>query len=271
MDKTNLFDHRDYRDFLASQLPAKGPGRGGRSGLAEYLHCELSFVSLVLNKRAHFSAEHAYATGEFLNMTPGELEYFLLLHSATRAGSSKVRSFFEQKINLQLKKRMEIRERVRVEQTMGLEQQLEYYSHWAYTAVHMCLLNARLNTAQAIASYLDISLAQTKKILHFFVTNGLAENGDKGYRSGSVRMHIPADSPLVARHHANWRLRALDSLSNPKTDDLRYSLVLSVSRKDADRVKALILDMIQKTEPILKESGDEAVYSMSLDFYEVGK
>ncbi|OFZ19236.1 MAG: hypothetical protein A2X94_05585 [Bdellovibrionales bacterium GWB1_55_8] len=271
MDKIDLFEHSDYRDFLTAEFPTKGPGRGGRSSLAEHLRCELSFVSLVLNKRAHFSSEHAFSTGEFLKLTPDEMEFLLLLHSLTKAGSTKLRAFYRQKIDSILKTRMEIRERVKAQQSMALQQQLEYYSHWTYTAVHMCLLNPRLNTVQAISSYLDISPERTKRILEFFVSNGLADNDHRGYRSGPVRMHIDSASPLVGRHHTNWRLRTLEKLADPRGDELHYSLVLSISRKDSERIKAILLDSIQRTETVLKESGDEAVYSMAIDLFEVGK
>ncbi len=109
-----------------------------------------------------------------------------------------------------------------------------------------------------------------KKILEFFLANGLAKQESGGIHSGTIRMHIPADSPLVARHHSNWRLRALETLSSPVPRDLHYSLVMSVSQKDVERIRALFLDAIQKAEPILMGSEDEAVYNLSLDLFEVG-
>lgn len=270
MKKTLIYDYLDYRNFLAEQFPSKGVGRGGRSALAQFLNCELSFVSLVLNKKTHFSFEHAFSVAEFLKLTPQETEFFLLLVSKNRAGSKKLEAYYESKLAALLEKRTAIRDRIQTDQTLGLEQQLEYYSHWAYTAVHMCLLNRKLNHAEEIAKYLGVPVVQIKKILEFFLSTGLAKQEGGGIHSGPVRMHIPNDSPLVSRHHANWRLRSLETLSGPKPGDLRYSLIMSVSKKDAERIRALFLDAIQNAEPIFMNSEDETVQSLSLDFFEVG-
>jgi uncharacterized protein (TIGR02147 family) len=267
----SVFEYLDYRALLAARLPAKGEGRGQRSRLAKYLGCELSFVSLVLNKRAHFALEHAYGSSQFIEMAGDELEYFLLLFQKNRAGTKALEQHFDRKMNDLKKRRRDISARVDNQKSLALDQQVQYYSHWIYTAVHMCLLNPELTDAEKISRYLSVSQQQVKVALEFMLNCGLAVRDSKGYRSGPVKMHIPADSPLVNRHHVNWRLRALERLSNPAPDDIHYSAVLSASHETMETIRTFVLGLIEKAAPVIGAAADEAVYSFSIDLFEIGE
>ena len=168
MDNSHIFEHLDYRDFLRQHFPPKGEGRGRRSALAKSLGCEISFVSLVLNKHAHFTGEHVFATADFLGLTTGEIEFLLLLFSWNRAGSKKLETYYRRAMDAILAERGKIKNRIESRHVINLEKQLEYYSHWAYTAVHMCLLNPKINSANQVAEYLGLSIAQANRILEFF-------------------------------------------------------------------------------------------------------
>lgn len=61
-----VFDFDDYKDYLKAAMPSTGKSRGQRSKLAETLGCQLSFLSLVLNKSdTHLSLEHGKSVCDF--------------------------------------------------------------------------------------------------------------------------------------------------------------------------------------------------------------
>ena len=89
------------------------------------------------------------------------------------------------------------------------------------------------------------------------------------FEIGESRIHLSSQSPLISKHHTNWRLRALDSLDEPKARDLHYSLALTASEKDGDRLRALFLETLSRAEEIYRPSREEVAYSLCMDFFEI--
>ena len=72
---------------------------------------------------------------------------------------------------------------------------------------------------------------------------------------------------MIARHHMNWRTKAIAALEKPNEWTLNYSGVIGVSRADAERIKALFLDAVENTERLLRESPEEEAYILICDFF----
>ena len=266
---TSLFDFKDYRVFLKSALPVKGPERGARNRLAEALRCQKGFVSQVLSGRSHFSLEHGIKISRFLGLGAVEEEYFLLMLHRDRAGSKDLEKFYDKKLSEILDRRKEIKERIRSSSDLSEQDQMIYYSSWHYTAVHMCLLVPELQTRASMSAFLGVQPQIIAKVLDFFLQVGLAQQRGDHFTAGPTRIHLPSDSPLIAKHHTNWRMRAIDSLDAPKEQDLHYSLIMSISDQTAEKIRDLLLNAIQAVEPVMKESEDKAVYSLCLDLFSV--
>jgi hypothetical protein len=86
---------------------------------------------------------------------------------------------------------------------------------------------------------------------------------------GSARVHLPKESPFLIKHHSNWRMKAIQSLDNDPENDLHYTMVMSLSKKDVERMKKIILESVSKTDQLLKETGDEVVYSFCMDWFKI--
>ncbi len=74
---------------------------------------------------------------------------------------------------------------------------------------------------------------------------------------------------MIGQHHTNWRLRAISSLSKGVPDDLHYSSVITISKKDALRIREELIDKIKDLKTVIKDSVEEKLYSLNLDFFEV--
>jgi uncharacterized protein (TIGR02147 family) len=262
-----VFDFRDYQSYLRSALPTSGPSRGARTRLAEVLGCQNGFISLVLNGAAHFSTEHAMTVGKFLKHSEAEQDYFLLLICHARAGSKDLQIHYQKKIDEIFKKRREIRERIQVRTELSEASQAQYYSSWHYTAIHMILFTPGVQTPEKIASALEIPLSKVQSVLDFLIQCGLVETRRNRLIAKPSRTHLPADSPLVAKHHSNWRMRAIQSLDYVHASDLHYSAVFSLSREGAEKIRTLLLEVLQESEPIIRDGEDETVCAMALDWF----
>lgn len=265
----SIFEFKHYREFLKDALPTDGEHRGSRNRLAEALGCQKGFVSQVLSGRSHFSLEHGPQIARFLDLSEDEKEYFLLLLHRGRAGSHELEKFYDRKLKERLELRTEIKERLRSKSDLTELEQAEYYSSWIYTAIHMCLMIPELRTKQAIAAYLGAPQSKISKVLEFFYRVGLAKEVGGGIIAGPARIHLPSQSPLISRHHTNWRMQAIASLDGTKDQDLHYSLVMSISEEAAIEIRELLLNSIQMIEPVLKSAEDKTVYALNLDLFSV--
>ena len=95
----SIFDFDNYKDYLKEHFKTSGEGRGGRTKLAKYLDCQSGFISHVFNSYTNFSLEHAILVNEFLRHDEEQGEFFLLLVQLERAGSFKLKNFFQTKVN----------------------------------------------------------------------------------------------------------------------------------------------------------------------------
>ncbi len=83
---------------MAEKSPS-GLGRGSRAKLAAHLNCKPATISQVLSGALDFNLEQALLVSEFIDHTHEEAQYFLLLVQHSRAGSEKIRSYFDSKFN----------------------------------------------------------------------------------------------------------------------------------------------------------------------------
>lgn len=264
-----LFQFNDYRQYLQHALPTAGPLRGSRVKLAETLNVQKGWISAVLGGSADLTLEHAFKVSRFLAHTDEEREYFLLLIQYARAGSRDLKSHFHTKVLEISTKRREIRERIHPSSKISEHDQITYYSSWHYAAIHMCFMIPSLRTPESIARYTGIPIERVKSILEFFLRTGVAGIKDGAYVAGQTRIHIGSESPFISKHHSNWRMRAIHALDRSKKENLHYSSAMSLSKDAAEKIREILLQSIQSTEPIIKEAKDECVYALTMDWFEI--
>jgi len=263
----SCFDYLDYRKFLVDRLPVSGGGRGQRSHLSNELGVQTTFVSRVLHGDAHFSLEHAMGVNRFLGHTEAEAEYFLLLLQFARAGSKDLEEFFRRQILRVQEKRRKLDERVQAKSTLSQEDQMTYYSAWHYSAVHVMLLVPRWQTPQAIAAPLQVPIEKVSEVLEFLLRTGLARSEGGLFRNGENRIHLGGHSPLLPRHHVNWRMRAIQAIDHFRQGDLFYSGPICLSESDAKRLHEMLLKFLVESEKIIGPSPEETVYCLGIDFF----
>lgn len=271
MDKS-IYDFKDYKHYLEA-IEAHKPhrGRGFRAELARAAGCQTAYISQVLNGRAHLSLEQAHALNSILFHSKDEANYFLTLVEFARAGTRELRLYFQDHLNEQIQKHLNLKKRFQVKDVLSAEDQGVYYSDWSYAAIHMAITVPTLQTQKAIASYLQISESKVIKALQFLITRGLAVHEKGGYVIGATRMHIGSDEAMVQKHHTNWRLQALKALESTTEKELHYSSVVSLSEEDVLKIKASLVKEIDHYNSTVKDSKEETLYCLTMDFFTLKK
>ena len=270
--KPNVFEYQDYKPYLAEWIHSRpGNGRGEKSRMAERARCQLAYISQILNGPAHFSLEQAEALNPLLEHTEDEGDFFLLLLQRSRAGTPTLRRYFDRKIQNVLNQRLVLKNRLTDQKTLTRENQATYYSHWAYCAIHMGTLVPALRTPRALADYFAIGIEKTVEILEFLESTGLVVKKDGLFHPGNVRIHLESDSPMISKHHTNFRLQAMRALETSTPHELHYSSVVGISKDDLPRVRELLVKTIEDVRAIIKTSKDDAIYCYNLDLFGLGR
>lgn len=270
--KKDIFDYIEYKSYLEayiSSLPRGG--RGVRMALAHHMACPVSHISQVLNGKSQLSLEQAEAINSFFGHTDEEAQFFLLLVQLARAGTPSLKKRFQIQIQHASEKRLVLKDRLGVKQTLSKEDQMEFYSSWIYGAIHVMLTIPEFQTKESISKHLGLSLKKTNEILEFLVSVGLAVRSSNGHFTiGTSRIHLGSDSPLISKFHTNWRIRSIQSLEKENTsEDLHYSSAVTLSHSDVIKMKALLVHYIQEVKKIIKDSPAEIPFSFNLDFFKI--
>lgn len=270
--KPNIFEFSDYKAYIRSWIESRpNGGRGEKSKIAHTARCHLAYVSQVLTGNAQFSLEQAESLNELFEHGEEDAHFFILLVEFGRAGTLSLKEHFKKRIQRILNERLLLKNRFTDKKTLTPENQAIYYSHWAYCAVHMAVLNPVLRTPSEIAIYFDLSIPKTVEILDFLNSVGLIKREDGVFLPGDVRIHLGHDSPMISKHHTNWRMQAIRSLERETAQELHYSGVISVSYDDLPKVREALVRALEDVRSVVKNSNDETVYCYALDLFGLGK
>lgn len=64
-------------------------------------------------------------------------------------------------------------------------------------------------------------------------------------------------------------LRAMNALEKRPARNVHYSSVLSLAEDDIEQIRTLFLDMLEKSEKILKNSKDEVLCGFNFDLFHI--
>lgn len=264
----SIFDYTSYKDYLNESLDQLNETRSGqRSRLARALPCHSAYISQVLNGAANFSLEQAEKINVFLSHSDDESSYFLNLIQYERAGTESLRLFFKKQLTVIVERRLDLKTRLTFEKSLLPEMQSIYYSSWHYAAVHVLSSIPELNTREKLAHFLKLPATRIAHVLEFLCRTGLLKESRGHYAIGTAAIHLGKESPHIARHHANWRLRAVDAIENAPSTGLHYSSVATMSVNDSVKVRKIFVEAIEKVRKIIKASKDETGYCYNIDFF----
>lgn len=261
----------DYKRFVIERvrsLPRHGHGEFQK--IARALRISSSLLSQIFRGSKDLTAEQAEALAQHLGLGELESEYFVLAVLRERAGTNGLRQRFEKRMGEIRGRADELVNRIphSVELTEGAKAM--FYSDWSYSAVRLLSAVPGHQDAGAIAEALDLPQAVVRSVLDFLLAHGLCvDDGKGGVRMGPQRTHVPSSSPLVSRHHVNWRLKAINALPQPDVTDLFFTSPMTFSVKDKETLRRLLVDCIQAVNSVVDPSPSEMLGCLNIDFFAV--
>ena len=268
-----IFEFIDYRKFVVNRLknlPKRGHGQFRR--ISEHLGMHTTAVSQVFRGIKDFTLEQGSDLCDYLELPDTEAEYFMSLLQWARAGTSRLRDRLHAQIRAAQERYQSISHRVPESSKLENEVLATFYSQWFYSGVRIASSLPNCRTPSSIATKLGLPLSVVEHVLRFLLQTGLCMNNEQGdVVVGPKNTHLDSKSPFIPRHHANWRLKAMENLgTTPAKEFLAYSGLMSLSKKDAARIRASLTDEIERTVEAVQPSPAEELYCLNLDWFRVG-
>ncbi len=267
----NLFKEIDYRKFLNSHIKLQPKnGHGYKLKIAEYLRVHPTLVTHILKGQKSFSMEQAFSLTQFLNFNDLERDYFLTLIEYDRAGTEFLKKFIESKLIKLRKENEKVKNRVAVYSSLSESDQAMFYSQWFYSAIRLSCGIGESVTIKYLAKKFNLPIELVEKVLEFLISKGLVIQKNNGeFSIGPQNTFLSSDSPLISRHHMNWRNKAIERHPRLNEDELAFSAPVTIAKKDILTIKKKCLDFIQEVSKTVKDSPAEELACINIDWFRV--
>lgn len=265
----SIYEFNNYKTFLRKWLEAQPKqGRGLIKKMADHLRISSTMMSHILSGDKHFSLEAGNDLCAFIPLDEQEAEYFLLLLSYAKAGSFSLRERYKKKIQGEQKKAGEITKRVKADTELPNLAKTIFYSNWLYTGVRNITACPDFQDVDQIAKHLNLSRATIQKVIEFLLKNGLCLEKDGKIIPGPKQTHIGHQSPLVSRHHQNWRLQGFSKMIDVDDKNLFFTAPMSLSHETVELIWQKIPTFIEEIIKLVRPSPSEVVRCLNIDWFE---
>jgi uncharacterized protein (TIGR02147 family) len=262
----------DYREIVNECLGYrhKRRPRGAIKKISEALSCHPTFIAQVLKGRAEFSLEQGHGIADHFNFTEEQKDFFLTTLLRDRAGTTKLREFLQSKLNKALEAKMDLKKKLRAVEPRLADFELEYFGNWMYQTIHAFTQIPRLQSANPISKVLDIPVEEVEWILNRLQKMGLVKNERNYWKSTRDSLHLPKKSRFIRQLRLTWQQKLLSDLQGgDASEGTRFSGLITVSEKDYQKVRDLIVEALGQIRSIVSTSNPQKVCILSLDCHKI--
>ncbi len=264
-----IFDFINYKDFYKAWVESLGPkAHGEYRRLAAALNVSSTLVSQIFKGQKNLSLELACEFAEYLALNETETEYLLLMVEHAKAGSFKLQNKLIRQIKRIQEDARKLERRMQKNATLSEEQKSVFYSSYLYSAVRLLTDLPQMSTEENIAVHLGVPLNLVKRVLEFLIENGLCVLKDGRIGMGPTRTHIGSSSPLVAKHHQNWRLLALQKMLAQDENEVFFTGPMTLSKTLAEEFRRELPEIIANLMKRVEPSPSETSRCLNIDWFE---
>lgn len=266
MKKTSIFQYNSYKTWLEN-IFLGAENRGLMSQICRKIDCQRSYLSRVLNTKLQLTPDFAFKISAALHLTSEEQEYFLVLVDFERCSDMDYRQYLSKKLQKIKSEQNEVKEKIQRPSPSQSMDDVLYFSAWYWSAIHIWCSTPGKHTAESIAKKFFLDLTTTQTCLDSLTKIGFLEKHGSGYKYLSGAMHVDRKSILAHWNHSNWRNKALQDAQATPESSLHFTNLQTMTRNDYNKIRHLILDLIEKSEKIARPSEPEELVAICLDAF----
>lgn len=265
-----VFDFVSYKEFVQKKLDSSEKrGFGQYSRIAQHLNIHTSMVSQVFKGSKQLTFEQACGLCSFFGFNELEADYFIALVQLERAGTQAAVEKCKRDLQ-KLKQQADLlSNRLTKDVVLKEEDNVFFYSHWYYTAIKLLCSISGYQTAEAISEKLNVPLQNVRKVIEFLLSVGLCVEKNGNIRPGPANTHLSSDSPLVSRHHQNWRVKGFEKMSLVKSNEIFLTMPATLTKEDSYLLRKMIVEFTEKAVAVIDNSKGEILQCLNIDWFEV--
>lgn len=267
-----IFDFTHYKRYIKrrlEQLPGKG--RGELTKIARHLGVHTTMMSHVLKGDAHLSLEQALKLADYLGFTELETDYLVALVQWERAGDSRARAFCERKVTELREKAQSLKNRLDVKNELTDADRAHFYSSWMYASLRLLTAIERFQSFDALVRETGLPAPSVRRVLDFLISRGLCREEGSRIVYAAKATYVDANSPLVTRHHLNWRQQTQARFEKLRAEDLVFTYPTAISEKDFLAIREKLVQFIEEFKKTTEPSPSENLYCLNFDWIKLSR
>lgn len=266
----SVFEYDDYKKFIIELLldmPRKGYGQFRK--IADHLGVNSVVITQIFKGDRELSTEHAWELAQYLGLSELETRYFILLVSSARSGTVRLKQHYTRELAELRARARDLKNRVPQDTQLSEEARAMFYSNWYYSAIRLVSSIDGYQNVDAIADYLGLPRGVVKQASDFLLKQGLMVESRGALKMGPRLTHLESTSPLISRHHANWRLRSMQRSGTPLgADELSYTSPMALSFETRRQVRDEVVKLIESILKRVKSDESECVACLNIDWFD---
>lgn len=267
-----IFEFTDYKKFVLKRIQSMpGKGRGELTRIAEHLDIHTTMVTHIFKGSSHPSLEQTLKLAAYFVMNELETDYLVALVQWERAGDKRTKDYCYEKVNQLRTRALNLKERLATQNTLSEEDRALYYSSWQNSYVRLLTAIDRYQTFDSLVEELKLPPKKLRRVLDFLIGRGLCREEKNKIIYGSVPTYIDANSPLVARHHLNWRQKTQEKFDELRNEDLVFTFPTVNSEDDFQKVREKLVQLIEEIKKVTEPSSSDNLYCLNIDWLKLSK
>lgn len=266
----NVFSYLDYRSALREVLEDRDLTS---SQLATAMRIQPSYLSRILQKQTHASADQLFLGCRALALSEEESEFLSLLLEWARSDVSARKDPLKKKI-------VAVQESKRgSEEVLAAEFQRpetstdfsEYYLDPVISIIHACLSIPAFQTKpELIARAIGIAETKLKSALELLLRTGIiALDGKKNrYRVLKPSIHLDRKSVLNEAYQTLFRHYSIEHLRRVSGDE-KFQFAVTITADDETRktIHAEFNAFLKRIEALVQKAPSEQVFQLNFDLF----
>ena len=265
-----IYDFETHQKFLEYWIQARSNGgRGELLKIAAHAKLHSSTLSQIQKGSREFTPEQAVLVCDYMGLSEPETRFFLLLLQRAKCSSPLLKTLIEKQIKEAQENSVELAHVLVSDQKISDEAKAVFYSNWFYSAVRILSSIPGYQTLESLEVRLGLPRALLAQVISFLKNTGLCVENSGKLAPGPSYTHLESTSPLISRHHGNWRIKAMECHPSLGKQELCYTAPMSISTKDAEKVRGLAVAFLEEVQKLRKDSDSEEAYCLNLDWFKI--